>query len=291
MIDLHIHSNKSSDGNFTPFHIIQLAKKKRMRALSITDHDTVAAYPEAIHLGDKAGVEVIPSLELTTLFDGREFHLLLPFVDWKNKTLLKIINEVARRRFEEAEERVQKLREIGFDIEWKEVIRRSKKSPPLGVSIAQILLKKAEKTKNPMLDKYFHKNNLLFAPYRFYEDYFMEGKPAAVPKKNLSLLEILATTPQTGGVPVLAHPGAYFQQTTQEDLVTLRERGLVGLEVYTTYHDSLQTKFYKKLAEELDLVPTAGSDFHGRIKPHIAFGSLKGGEYWMIDKLRERKNK
>ena len=54
-IDLHIHSNKSSDGDFSPFHIIQLAKEKKLRAVSISDHDTVAAYPEALYFGQKAG--------------------------------------------------------------------------------------------------------------------------------------------------------------------------------------------------------------------------------------------
>jgi predicted metal-dependent phosphoesterase TrpH len=54
VIDLHIHSNKSSDGDFTPFHIVKLAQEKKMEAISISDHDTVAAYPEALRLGMKA---------------------------------------------------------------------------------------------------------------------------------------------------------------------------------------------------------------------------------------------
>ena len=102
-------------------------------------------------------------------------------------------------------------------------------------------------------------------------------------------MEILKTVPQTEGVPVLAHPGAYFQQTTKEDLIILKREGLVGLEVYTSYHDSFQTDFYLKIARELDLVAVAGSDFHGRIKPHIPFGSIKDGKYWMVEELRKRR--
>ena len=67
-VDLHIHSSKSSDGDFSPFHIVQLAKEKKMKAISISDHDTVAAYPEALRFGKDTGVEIIPSLELTTIF-------------------------------------------------------------------------------------------------------------------------------------------------------------------------------------------------------------------------------
>ncbi len=288
-VDLHIHSNKSSDGDFSPFHIIQLSKKNKLRAISIADHDTVAAYPEALEFGEEEGIEVIPSLELTTLFGDREFHLLLPFVDWKKKIVSELIGQVAERRIVEGKERIRKLREIGFDIKWKEVSRKSKPNPPLGVTIAQVLLDKAEKKDSSSLKKYYEGQNRIFAPYFFYRDYFTKGKPAWIPKRNLDLVEVLRLIPQTEAVPVLAHPGAYFQNTSREDLVVLKENGLEGLEVYTFYHDSSQTEQYRTLAEELDLVPTAGSDFHGRIKPHIAFGSLEEGEYWMVEELRKRK--
>ena len=289
-IDLHIHSNKSSDGDFSPFHIIKLAKKKKLRAISISDHDTLAAYPEALHLAQKADIELIPSLELTTSFRGREFHLLLPFVNWRNKEIKRIIKEVVKRRFEEAEERVAKLQELNFDITWKEVLKKSEPYPPLGVTIAQILLDKAcEKKSDDRLRKYMKGNNKLFAPYLFYKDYFTENKPAYVPKKNISLVEVLKKISLTEGIPVLAHPGAYFQRTTREDLCFLKEEGLVGLEVFTSYHEPAQTEFYGKIAKELDLVPVAGSDFHGRIKPHIPFGSIQAGGYWMVEELKKRR--
>ncbi|MBA7705848.1 Phosphoribosyl 1,2-cyclic phosphate 1,2-diphosphodiesterase [subsurface metagenome] len=288
-VDLHIHSNKSSDGDFSPFHIIQLSKKNKLRAISIADHDTVAAYPEALELGEDEGIEVIPSLELTTLFDDREFHLLLPFVDWRKKIVSDLIDKVAKGRIVEAKERIRKLQEIGFDINWKEVSRKSKPNPPLGVTIAQVLLEKYEKKNHPSLKKYYEEKNRMFAPYFFYRDYFTREKPAWVPKRNLDLLEALRLAPEIGAVPVLAHPGAYFQRASKYDLAVLKSSGLEGLEVYTFYHDDSQVKQYKTLAEELDLVPTAGSDFHGKIKPHISFGSLKEGEYWMVEELRKRK--
>ncbi len=288
-VDLHIHSNKSSDGDFSPFHILKLAKEAKLRAISISDHDTVVAYPDALQLGQEVGVEVIPSIEVTTLFDDREFHLLLPFVNWKTKTIKRIIDQVSKRRYQEAEERVLKLQELGFDISWKEVLKKSDPHPPLGVTIAQILLEKAEEKEDPLFQKYLSGENRLFSPYHFYKDYFMDDKPAFVPRRNVSLLDILQLAPQAEGVPVLAHPGAYFQNTQKEDLEKLKERGLVGVEVYTSYHDPTETAFYLEVAKKLDLVPTAGSDFHGTIKPHIPFGSLKGGEYWMVEELRKRR--
>jgi predicted metal-dependent phosphoesterase TrpH len=288
-VDLHIHSNKSSDGSLSPFHIVQLASEKNLEAISITDHDTVAAYPQALEFGEEAGVEVIPGIELTTLYDDREFHLLLPFVSWKKKVIFKLITQASKKRIIEAKERVRKLQDIGFDISWKEIAKNSKSTPPLGVTIAQVLLRKAERKKTPVFKKYFDGTSRDFAPYLFYEDYFVKGKPAWVPKRNLSLLDVLKVAPETEGVPVLAHPGAYFQKASREDLAILKESGLQGIEVYTSYHDPSQTALYKKIAEELDLVPIAGSDFHGKIKPHIPFGALKEGQYWMVEELRKRK--
>lgn len=288
-VDLHIHSNKSSDGDLTPFFIIQLAKEKGLQAISISDHDTVGAYPQALKFGEEADVEVIPSIELTTIFENREFHLLLPFVNWKKRIVSKIIATVAERRIEEARDRVRRLQELGFDVSWKEVVKKTKSIPPLGVVIAQILLEKAEEKQDSSFEKYFKDSNRLLAPYLFYEDYFMEGKPASVPRRNLSLLEVLELAPKTEGVPVLAHPGAYFQRVKREDLVILKKEGLEGLEVYTSYHDKEQTKYYQELAEELDLVATAGSDFHGKIKPFIDFGSIENGNYSMVEALRLRR--
>jgi 3',5'-nucleoside bisphosphate phosphatase len=290
-VDLHIHSDRSCDGDFSPAELVELARRKGFRAISIADHDTVAAYPEAVEQGRKAGVEVIPNIEVTTLFGGREFHLLLPFADWTSPALAGIIDSQTRCRMAEARERVDKVRRLGFDLSWEEVREKSNGAAPLGVKIAQILLDNPENVKNPALEVFYRKKNRPIAPYLFYKEYFAEGKLAHVPKKFIDLVDVLERTHETGGVPVLAHPGAYFQQTTGEDARFLKERGLVGMEVYTFYHTPEQVAFYREMAEELDLVPTAGSDFHGRIKPHVAFGALREGDYEMVERLRGRGEK
>jgi predicted metal-dependent phosphoesterase TrpH len=290
-VDLHIHSSNSSDGDFTPSELLRMAKKNGLRAISISDHDTVGAYPEALEWSSRLGVELIPSVELTTLFDGREFHLLLPFVHWESRALRRILTTVTKARMEEAKERVAKLKGLGFDISWDEVLLKTKGAPPLGVSIAQILIDKGRKEKNKALQKYYEGANLIFAPYIFYRDYFLEEGPAFVPKRTVSLLEVLDVVSSDGAVPVLAHPGAYFERATREDLISLKERGLAGLEVYSTYHEPGQVQSFRALAEELDLVATAGSDFHGRIKPHVVFGQLKEGSYDMVDALKTRRRR
>jgi predicted metal-dependent phosphoesterase TrpH len=288
-VDLHVHSNRSSDGDFTPAELVGFARKHGMRAISIADHDTVAAYPEAIEEGRKAGVEVIPGIELTTLFGGREFHVLLPLVDWTSPALGEIIAGQAECRRREGRARVARIQELGFALTMDEIEAKSNGAPPLGVKIAQILLENPENRANPALERYYRPANLRYAPYMFYGDFFAEGKPAHVPKTFIPLVDVLEAAPATGGAPVLSHPGAYFQRTTAEDARDLKARGLLGMEVYTFYHTPEQTVFYEELATTLDLVATAGSDFHGRIKPHVAFGALPQGDYGMVEALRARR--
>jgi predicted metal-dependent phosphoesterase TrpH len=288
-VDLHIHSSKSSDGDFAPSQIVHLAKEKGLRAISITDHDSVDAYPEALNIGEDISLEVIPGVELTTLFTDREFHLLLYFVAWERIIVKDLVKEVAERRFIEAKGRVDKLQKLGFPIEWEEVVQEAAPHPPLGVTIAEVLLKKAKKNAGPLLEKYLDDANRMYGPYLFYKDYFADGRPASVPRQNVKLSDVLALAPKMGGVPVLAHPGAPFERVTKEDLEVLKGLGLKGLEVYTSYHDDSMAAYYKKLAVELDLVPTAGSDFHGRIKPQVTFGSMNNGGYWMVEELRKRR--
>jgi predicted metal-dependent phosphoesterase TrpH len=288
-VDLHIHSNKSSDGDYAPPQIIQLAKAAGLKTISISDHDTVAAYPEAQILGKDENIEVIPSVELTTQYDGREFHLLLPFVDWESKAVENLVSEVTQRRFMEAKARVSRLQELGFSISWDEVIDESAPFPPLGVTIAQVLLKKAKREDDPAFKKYFSEENVLYAPFVFYKDYFAEGKPAFVTRRNVQLLDVLELAEKTGGVPVLAHPGASFQKVNAEDLRFLSGKGLEGLEVITPYHDKQMEEYYTSCSDEFDLVPTIGSDFHGSIKPHISLGDIEGGGFWMVEELRKRR--
>jgi hypothetical protein len=289
-VDLHVHSNRSSDGDHPPQVLVRLAAENGFAAISIADHDTVAAYPEAVEAGRSAGVEVVPSMEVTSLYDGREFHCLLPLLDWESPVVAGIARRVTDGRYAEARERVEHLSRLGFGISWEDIERGSPDTAPLGVSIAQILLDKPESRTDPKLRPYYEDGAVRpRGPSTFYRDYFMDGKPAFVPKRHISLVELLSLAPGAGAVPVLAHPGAYFQNTTRADLACLKDLGLQGVEVFTFYHDQAQRDFYAEAARAFDLVPTAGSDFHGRIKPHIAFGAMKEGGPWMVEALRKRK--
>jgi predicted metal-dependent phosphoesterase TrpH len=257
--------------------------------VSFSDHDTTAAYPAAIETGRDADVEIVPGMEVTAMYDGREFHCLLPLLDWTHPVIARISGYVNDGRWIEARERVDNLRRLGFDLTWEEVEAAVGTTPPLGVRIAQILLDKPGSRRDPKLRPFYDEAGRPIAPKHFYIAYFMEGKEAFAPKRHIPLLDVLDLAPASGAVPVLSHPGAYFQNTTRADLARLRERGLEGLEVYTSYHDEAQTRFFAEAARDFDLVATAGSDFHGRVKPQVPFGLIRDGHYGMIDALRSRR--
>ena len=288
-VDFHVHSTFSSDGDYTPKQLVEMAREAGFAAISISDHDTVASYPAALDTGRAAEVDVIPSMEVTTTYDDREFHCLLPFLDWAHPIVARIVARVSEGRWAEARERVDLLRRFGLDLSWEEVAAVVGATPPLGVKIAQILLDKPESRKDSRLAAYYGAGGHPLAPKYFYLDFFIEGKPAFVPKRHIPLLEVLAAAPDSGAVPVLAHPGAYFENATAADLEALRARGLEGLEVFTSYHDEAQTRFYAEAARALGLVATAGSDFHGRVKPQVPFGLIKDGHCGMISALRKRR--
>jgi len=288
-VDLHIHSRFSSDADFSPAELVEMARAAGFAAISITDHDTTAAYPGAIEAAAGTGVEMVPGMEVTTLYDGREFHLLLPYLDWTSPVIARIAERVSSGREVEARERVAALSELGIALTWDEVEAASPAAPPLGVTIAQILLDKPASKAVPALRKYYENPGRTWAASLFYRDYFMEGRPAFVPKRHIALLDVLDLAPASGAVPVLAHPGAYFENATRDDIAALKGRGLAGLEVFTSYHTPEQTAHYRGLASELDLVATAGSDFHGRIKPHVRFGDIRDGGREVLDGLLARR--
>jgi predicted metal-dependent phosphoesterase TrpH len=289
-VDLHVHSDRSSDGDFSPAELARMAAETGFAAIAIADHDTVAAYPDAFDDGRREGVEILSNMEVTTMYGGREFHLQLAFLEWNSPRVARIVERVAETRWWEAQERVAHLRAVGIDLSWEEIKRASPEVAPLGVTIARILLDKPESRRDPALRRYYDENGGTLPPSFFYKDFFLEGAPAFVPKRHVGLVEILEEAPQVGAAAVLSHPGAYFQNTTHADLVRFKDCGLIGLEVFTSYHGGEQTERYAEEARKLDLVPTAGSDFHGRVKPHVAFGSIRDGSYEMVEALRSRRS-
>jgi len=285
-VDLHIHTNHSGDGQYSVEEIFDLAAAHGLRALAITDHDSVAGLPRAAQLAEERGMEFVPSIELTTDFEERELHLLGNFVERDCATLGRALQHLNRARFEQALERIARLRRLGFEITTEEALARSHGAIPSGTLMAAILLDKNDRVRDARLQPYISGARSKRPEIYFYQDFMGRGAPAHVPRRWMPAREAVELLLGCGAVPVLAHPGAGIFSAGERLISQLKEAGLKGLEVFTSYHDEKASRYYLNLAAKLRLIPTAGSDFHGRIKPHVAFGSVRDVGPELIQVLR-----
>jgi predicted metal-dependent phosphoesterase TrpH len=268
VIDLHSHTN-ASDGTLTPAELIALAKRNKLEALAITDHDTFEGYDAALPIANTAGFDLVRGIELNSrlLLDGatqpRFVHVLVYFPS--NQPTREFHNWLAQQRAERRERNeklVKSLQEAGVDITLAEVEARGRTLTGRP-HFARVLVEKGYAAN---FDEAFRK-------------YLGEEAPSYVERDSFTTEEVIKFAREGGGLPAVAHPIRIgMQRATERDVLKrFKQSGLVGLEVYHSEHPpSLQT-YYRQLADELQLLPTGGSDFHGAVKPDIDLGSGRDG--------------
>ncbi|MDN5325765.1 MAG: 3,5-nucleoside bisphosphate phosphatase [Moorella sp. (in: firmicutes)] len=266
--DLHIHTT-ASDGQLRPARIVKLARERGLSALGITDHDTIAGLAEALDAGRELGLQVIPGIELSTEWEGREIHLLGYGLDWEQGELLAFLETMRQARQRRNLKIVARLKDLGYNLTMADVEREAKGETTGRPHIAAALVRKGYL---PSIDAAF--NNLLD-----------RGRQAYVPRAKIPPSRAVKVILDAGGVPVLAHPGL----SRADDLIPeLVASGLQGLEVYYPHHDPVTRERYLKLASRYDLVVTGGSDFHGRSgDSHADLGSCPIGAPELV-RLKER---
>ena len=267
-----------------------MACEAGLAGFSISDHDTVAAMAEGTQLAREFPLEFYPNVEISTHYLTRKFHVLAPLVDYRSAELQSMLQVLAEGRRHQAKARVERLRDLGFEITFEEVIRDTGNPVPTGPAIAQTLLAKPESREDPRLGRYLHGTEADRGVIAFYRDFFARGRPAFAGMERLGTLEALQLIRRSGGVPVLAHPGAPGYEADEKVLQTFVAHGLAGLEVYSSYHEPRSTRRFSDWAARWDLVKTAGSDFHGRVKPHVRIGSVKARGREMIEELMDRRD-
>ncbi len=264
MIDLHIHST-ASDGSLKPLEIIDLAKTRKLQAVSLTDHDTIDGAKEILkqsHVSDPefiTGVEIScsPPPEFKNL---GSIHLLGYGFSVHDKNLNEMLEKAKHSRNNRNPEIVKKLNSAGFDFSIEQVDKRFGARQTGRPHIAEFMVEKGYvKNFDEAFDKYLGK-----------------GKPAYVDKYKATCHKAIKTILNAGGIPVLAHPGLlpYNSSHQAEDFIdALIKSGLQGLEVYYTDHDASLTSFYRKLAVRKKLLITGGSDFHGEFNKGVDLGT------------------
>jgi predicted metal-dependent phosphoesterase TrpH len=256
--DLHAHTTRS-DGAFTPSQLVVLAKEVGLAAVAVTDHDTLAGVAEAVETA--AGLrgwfvpEVVPGVEITAEFDGREVHLLGLFVDPANATLdaaLAPVRESRRARFRDF---VRRLAADGHVIPEHLVAAREAVAPSLGRRHVADLLVAARraKTRHEAFGR-------LVAP--------LGGQ--VVPKVRVPVAEAIGLVHGAGGLASLAHPPAEFGD---DEFGRLKAAGLDALEAEYPWGRNSATARLRDLAARFGLAVTGGSDCHGPDPAHRRVGS------------------
>jgi predicted metal-dependent phosphoesterase TrpH len=230
--------------------------------LSLTDHDTVAGLTEAKAEGERLGVTIIPGVELSAERNGKEAHILGYFIDDQHPDLLRDLAEFAALRPIRIGRMVEKLQSLGIKIELERV-REIAGPGTIGrphVARALVELGYADEVKDAF-DK-------LIAP----------GRPGFVPRQKITAEQAVTTIARGGGLPVLAHP--YSTKAVEESIKEFVKFGLVGLEVYYGEYSLEERDALRKIADNWNLIPTGGSDWHG---PGARTGRELGGPFVPIE--------
>ena len=288
MIDLHIHTIASSDGQHTPREIFTMAKDRGLIAIAFADHNSVGSVAEGISLSKEYGIEFIPCLEFNTIYQDLDLHMLAYFVDYQGKELTKWLEAIYQEKQIQATTRIEKLNELGFMFSAEDVKSISGDKIPTGMSYLKAIVGRGENKGDPRIQRFIN-GDRSDSPYvNFYLDYLRGGKPAFVPLRTVDTFYVMERIKQLGGIPVLAHPS----DTGDKVILELIEGGLWGLEVFSSYHNPEEEAHFLSLAQKHYLLITAGSDFHGvEIKPDVKIGEIRGNSYGLVKKLKEAREK
>ena len=271
-IDLHMHSKYSDDGQFTPSELVHQCLEAGVEIMAIADHNSVKAIDEEIKCCQEVGIKCIPAVEIDCTFEGVNLHVVGYGMDYHQEEIKALEENVLRQELSCSNQKLKLTNALGFDLKKEQLDALSSNGVYTGEMFGEALLKDERYVDHELLKPYRSGGSRSDNPYvNFYWDYYAQGKPCYTEVIFPSLEKTIQLINDHGGVAVLAHPGNNLKG--KFDIFNeMVEKGLQGVECFSSYH-SLETNdyFYQK-AKELDLLYTCGSDFHGKTKPAIHLG-------------------
>ena len=242
--DLHIHSI-CSDGRFTPSDIVKMAKEKNLDYVSLTDHDTLTGIKEALSEAEALNVKLIPGIELSTEYNGESIHILGFFNkdNYNNPELNTILNEFKEKRISRAYKIVDNLKKYhNIEIDINKVLSNGKDT------IARPHIAKA------IIDAgYPYDHDFIF------DNFIGNNCPAYIPSTKLSTKKRIELLKKYNALVFLAHP-VLVKKTPVKDILNL---GFDGLEAIYYKNTEKDTEKFLKLAKDMNLFISSGSDCHG----------------------------
>ena len=259
-VDLHSHST-ASDGTLPPDDVVAAAHKVGIRALALTDHDTIAGIPLATATGDAMGMRIVPGVELSAHDGDREIHILalhvtrLPLLESRLETL-------RAGRAVRASRIVDLLRVLAMDVTVDMVMKEAGDGSVGRPHIARAMIRAGS----------VHDFREAF------DRYLGTGRPAFIPKERLEVRDAIGMAHEAGGLAIWAHPGSDGRRDRLEPLVQI---GLDGVEVRHPSHVMEDIKRLGALADFFGLVPSGGSDWHGLVQGPRTIGSMQIPWAWL----------
>jgi predicted metal-dependent phosphoesterase TrpH len=249
MLELHCHTTYS-DGTLTPAELVQAAVTAGVRALAITDHDTLAGWQEAIAAARQCALdhdldhslEIVPGVELSTVWGDRSLHLLGFYPN--PAQLAPVLQDHIAGRKRRAQQILDKLAALGCPVEM----------PKLGVGMAP---------GRPHIAKALVDAGYVQTAQEAFERFLGDDGPAYVQYEKFLATDGVRLLRECGAVPVWAHPYLFRGGPLEETLTVLLDAGLMGLEVYHPSHTPGQIERLAALCDRHSLLKTGGSDYHG----------------------------
>jgi predicted metal-dependent phosphoesterase TrpH len=259
-VDLHMHST-ASDGALPPAEVVAAAAGAGVSAIALTDHDAIAGLVEARQAGERLGVRVVAGVELSAHEGAKEVHLLGLHLDRLNEIDRDLTGLRASRR-SRAERIVERLNAIGVPVTLDAVLAEAGSGAIGRPHVARVLV-----------------NTGWARDFRdAFDRYLGTGKPAYVEKQPFAIKDAIALVHRSGGLAVLAHPGA---EATRERLESLAAVGLDGVEVLHPSHRADDIARIEALVDHLHLVPSGGSDWHGTTDGARMIGGMHVPAAWL----------
>jgi len=268
-VDLHVHSTRS-DGTFTPSELVDYAIKKQLKAFALTDHDTVAGLEEAVSYVESLRAkkpeaslpEVIPGIELSTQYQGKDIHILGLYIDYHQEAFQNYLTEFVRSRELRNRKMCELLSRHGISICYEDLLQAFPDSVITRAHYA----------------KYLYQKGYVKSIREAFERYIGDHCPCFIPREKVTPAQAIQLILKADGIPILAHPILYGMGHDRLDALVgeLKEAGLMAIEaIYSTYTGSDERQI-RALADKYHLLLSGGSDFHGSNKPGLDLGTGYG---------------
>lgn len=273
-IDLHIHTNKSLDADYSPAQIVEMANKAKLKTIAIADHDTVDGVSEAIKTGKDLGVKVVPAIEISCVYKDVNLHILGYGIDIDSEKYTKLLENVRKQERAGSQKSLELIKDLGIYINMDKLKPLIKDGIIIGENIGEASIYEPENHDNPLIKPFLNGGPLSDNPFvNFYWKFCSQGAPAYVNIDFPDLKDIISLIKEDKGLAVFAHPGNNIKED-ETLLYEIMEAGLDGIEAYSSYHSQDQVDFYISHAEKNNWLITCGSDFHGKNKPSIKLGAI-----------------